>query len=102
MIGIVMMTEAAAIDPAGCWNCDAPVKNPSSAGTVRDAVVDVNEMANRKSFQQKIRTRIAVVKMPGAASGAITCRNACAGVAPSILAAFSRSHGISRKNADSV
>ncbi len=59
-------------------------------------------MANRKSFQQKMNTRIAVVNTPGAASGAITLRNACAGVAPSIFAAFSSSHGICRKNADSV
>ena len=49
-----------------------------------------------------MNTRIAAVTMPGAASGAITLRNACPGVAPSIFAAFSRSHGISRKNADIV
>ena len=49
-----------------------------------------------------MNTRIAVVNMPGAASGAITLRNAWNGVAPSIFAAFSSSHGISRKNADSV
>ena len=73
-----------------------------AAGTVRARVVDVSEMANRKSFQQKMNTRIAVVNMPGAASGAITLVNAWNGVAPSILAAFSSSHGISRKNADSV
>ncbi len=49
-----------------------------------------------------MNTRMAVVTMPGAASGAITLVNAWNGVAPSILAAFSSSHGISRKNADSV
>ena len=43
-----------------------------------------------------------VVKMPGMASGVITWRNAWYGVAPSILAAFSSSQGISRKNAESV
>ena len=43
---------------------------------------------------------MAVVTMPGAASGAITLVNAWNGVAPSILAAFSSSHGISRKKAD--
>ena len=59
-------------------------------------------MANRKSFQQAMKTRIAVVKTPGIASGAITLRNAWYGVAPSILAAFSSSHGISRKNAERV
>src|SRR5688572_23086568 len=45
---------------------------------------------------------IAVVKTPGAASGTITLRNACHAVAPSTCAACSISHGISRKNADSV
>ena len=49
-----------------------------------------------------MNTRMAVVKTPGAASGRITLRNACAGVAPSICAACSSSHGISRKNALSV
>ena len=39
---------------------------------------------------------------PGAASGTITLRNACHDVAPSTWAACSISHGISRKNADSV
>ena len=39
---------------------------------------------------------------PGAASGAMTLRNAWNGVAPSTCAACSSSHGISRKNADSV
>jgi hypothetical protein len=46
-----------------------------------------------------MKTRIAVVKTPGAASGRITLRNACSGVAPSICAACSSSQGISRKNA---
>jgi hypothetical protein len=45
---------------------------------------------------------IAVVNTPGAASGTITLRNACQDVAPSTCAACSISHGISRKNAESV
>ena len=65
-------------------------------------LVDVSEIANTKSLQQYRNTRIAVVKTPGAASGTITRRNACIGVAPSSAAARSRSHGISRKNAESV
>ncbi len=52
------------------------MKNDSAAGTVRDRSVEVSEIANRKSFQQKMNTRIAVVNTPGAASGAITRRNA--------------------------
>ena len=51
---------------------------------------------------QAFRKVILPLATPGAASGAITRRNACAGVAPSIFAAFSSSHGISRKNAESV
>ena len=83
-------------------NCDSPVKNASAAGTVRAASVEVSEIANRKSFQAKMKTRIAAVNTPGAASGTITLRNAWNGVAPSTCAACSSSHGISRKNADSV
>src|SRR5207342_3851420 len=71
-------------------------------GTVRAASVEVSEMENRKSFQQKKNVRIAVVNTPGAASGTITLRNACHEVAPSTWAACSISQGISRKNADSV
>ena len=80
----------------------SPVKNASAAGTVRDASLDVSEIAKRKSFQAKMKTRIPVVNMPGAASGTMTLRNACIGVAPSTWAACSSSHGISRKNAESV
>src|SRR5512143_56554 len=102
MMGMVMMTAAAAIEPIGVSNCEAPVKNASAAGTVRALSVDVSEIAMRNSFQQKMNTRMAVVTMPGAASGAMTRMNAWVGVAPSTWAAFSRSQGISRKNADSV
>ena len=73
-----------------------------ATGAVIARSVAVSDSASSRSFHAKMNTRIAAVTMPGAANGAITLRNACAGVAPSILAAFSRSHGISRKNADSV
>jgi hypothetical protein len=102
MIGMVMTTAAAEMAPVGSSNCEAPWKNDSAAGTVRDRSVEVSEIANRKSFQQKMNTRMAVVNTPGAASGAMTRRNASPWVAPSILAAFSRSHGICLKNADRV
>src|SRR5213075_2525452 len=97
-IGTVTTIEAAAIEPVGCWNCDAPGNCEIAAGTVCAADVDVSETANTKSFQAKMKTRIAVVNMPGAANGAITFVNACQGVAPSICAACSSSHGISLKN----
>src|ERR1700743_1626880 len=101
-IGIVMITAAAAIDPIGNVNWDTPVKKPIAAGGVRAEFVDVSEMASSNSFQQNMNTRIAVVAIPGRASGAITCRKISRCEAPSIFAAFSRSQGISRKNADSV
>src|SRR5579863_9617035 len=100
MIGMVMTTAAAAMGPVGTVNCELPLKYSMAAGAVRELSVEVNEIANRKSFQQARKTRIAVVTMPGAASGAMTRMNAWNGVAPSTLAAFSSSHGISRKNAD--
>src|SRR5579871_1214407 len=101
-IGIVMITAAAAIEPIGFSNWEAPVKKAIAAGTVRAWVVDVREIENRKSFHATMNTRIAVVTSPGAASGAITRMKAWSGVAPSTAAARSRSHGISRKNADNV
>src|SRR5258708_3762485 len=102
MIGMVMTTAAAAMGPVGTVNCELPLKEAMEAGAVREAVVEVSEIASRNSFQQNRNTRIAVVTIPGAASGAMTLMNAWNGVAPSTLAAFSSSHGISRKNADSV
>ena len=78
------------------------MKNDRAAGTVRARSVEVSEVASRNSFQQKKNVRIAVVNTPGAASGTITLRNACHGVAPSTWAACSISHGIWRKNADIV
>src|SRR4029079_14069405 len=97
--GIVITTAAAAICPVGCWNCVVPWKNAIAAGAVRARFVDVSEIAKRKSFQAKMKTRTAAVNMPGAANGAITLRNAWNGVAPSASAACSSDHGISRKNA---
>ncbi len=102
MMGTVTTTAAAAIDPVGCSNCEAPVKKAIEAGTVRADSVEVRVMAKRKSFQAKMNTRMAAVNTPGAARGTITRRKAWKGVAPSTWAAFSRSQGISRKNADNV
>src|SRR5205823_3658252 len=76
MIGTVMTTAAAAIDPIGVWNCDAPEKNAIAAGTVRALVVEVREMAKTKSFHAIMNTRIAVVNTPGAARGRMILRNA--------------------------
>ena len=62
----------------------------------------MSEIPNTKSFQAKKNVRMAAVNTPGAASGTITFRNACQGVAPSTCAACSISQGISRKKAASV
>src|SRR3954468_5729647 len=102
MMGMVTMTAAAAMAPVGTWKVDAPGNCDSAAGTVCADFVDVSENAKTKSFHAKMKTRIAVVNTPGAASGAMIFVNAWNGVAPSTWAASSRSHGISRKKADSV
>ena len=59
------------------------MKKANAAGTGRALSVEVSEMPNTKSFQAKKKVRIAAVKTPGAASGTITLRKACHGVAPS-------------------
>src|SRR3954451_14421534 len=101
-IGTVTTTEAVASSPYGGLNGSGPTKKDSCAGTVREAVVEVSEIARTNSFHAKKNVRIAAVNTPGAASGTITLRNACHEVAPSTCAACSISHGISRKNADNV
>src|SRR6266568_4115773 len=72
MIGMVMTTAAAVIVPVGTANAEFPVKKAIAAGAVRALVVEVSVIASRNSFQQNRNTRIAVVTMPGAASGAMT------------------------------
>ena len=93
----------------GGLNGSGPTKKDIWAGTVRAPVlvtppstVEVSEIASTNSFHAKKKVRIAAVNTPGAARGTITFRNACQDVAPSTCAACSISHGISRKNADSV
>src|SRR5918911_5510722 len=102
MTGMVTTTDAAAIAVMGDWKFEAPVKNTSAAGTVRALLVDVRDTPNTKSFHPAKNVRIAAVKVPGAARGTMTLRNACQFVAPSTWAACSISQGISRKNAEST
>src|SRR4051812_23787268 len=99
---MVMTIAPAAMDPVGSSNCELPVKFAIATGAVMARWVAVSDRARSRSFQAKMNTRMAAVTMPGGASGAITLRNACHGVAPSIFAAFSKSQGISLKNADIV
>src|SRR5258707_13050935 len=100
MSGIVMARAGAADGRVGDVNCVLSLMNGRAAGAVRALIVEVKEIAKKNAFQQNRNTRMAVVTMPGAASGAIALVNAWNGVAPSILAAFSSSQGISRKKAD--
>ncbi len=55
----VTTTDAAAIEPVGSSKRELPVKKAMAAGTVRALSVDVSEIANRKSFQAKMNTRMA-------------------------------------------
>ena len=52
-----------------------------------------NETANAKSFQARMKARIAAVNTPGMATGMTTLRSVCSRVAPSMSAASSRSFG---------
>ena len=53
-----MTIAAAAMDPVGSSNCEAPVKFAMAAGAVMERSVDVNEIANNRSFQQKMKTKM--------------------------------------------
>ena len=59
----------AAMDPVGSVNCELPGKFAIATGAVIDALVAVSEMASKRSFHAKMKTRIAAVTIPGAASG---------------------------------
>ena len=102
MMGIVTTTAAAEIAPIGSEKREPPEKKASAAGTVwafdggRQRVRE-EEVVPREDEHEDRRG-----EHPGAASGTMTLRNAWNGVAPSTWAACSSSHGISRKNADSV
>ena len=53
--------------------------------------------ASRNSSHALTKARIAAVNTPGAVSGITTCHSAPTRVQPSIIAAFSRSFGMSWK-----
>src|SRR5664279_2688132 len=95
--GTVTTVAAAMTAVYGSWcGCD-PVKD--AMATVTGWVTSLDSwLAIRNSFQAEMNARIAVVKMPGAASGMMILRKACDLVQPSIRADSSSSQGISRKN----
>ena len=78
----------------------APVAEGSTAGDALRNSVDLSRTVERLGFHRHWVAEHH--NTPGIASGRITLVNACRGVAPSIWAACSSSHGISLKNADSV
>src|SRR6185436_7370607 len=96
--GTEMTTEAADCVPSGTSNCEEPVNCEIATGDVRAWGDDVSVVASRNSFHAAMNVKIAVVAIPGAASGTTTFLNAWKYVAPSTSAASSRSRGISRKN----
>ena len=52
---MITTIEAEAMEPVGKSKRELPVKNAIAVGTVRELLVEVNDMANRKSFQAKIK-----------------------------------------------
>jgi hypothetical protein len=70
-----------------------------ATGTVWRSGPSVNESANRNSFHAYMNVSMALVAMPGSASGNMISSAARARLAPSIIAASSRSRGSCRKNA---
>src|ERR1035437_7616401 len=87
-------TVAAAMTAVyGSWcGCD-PVNEAMATVTGWGTSLD-SWLAIRNSFHAAMNARIAVVKMPGAASGMMTFRKACDLVQPSIRADSSNSQGI--------
>ena len=71
-----MMTPAAIWEPKGVLNWESPVNFDSStvAGCIEGLMIIVT--ATRNSFQAPMKMMMAVVKIPGAASGRMTLRKA--------------------------
>src|SRR5206468_8967640 len=81
--------------------CGPAVKRAiATVDGVTDALPTDSTLDSRNSFQDARKTRIAVVNSAGPASGKITSRNACPGVAPSTRAACSSSERMSDKKLD--
>ena len=93
--GIVTTTVAAEISPQGIVYCPWNMAMPTGTVLYFSAVLIVK--ANKNSFQAAMKTRMDVVNTPGTASGKMTLKYVCIGVAPSIFAASSKSNGILRK-----
>ena len=65
---------------------------------VRLATRGASVRASRNSSQALTKARMPAVNTPGAVSGITTCQSAPSREQPSIIAAFSRSRGMSWKN----
>ena len=73
---------------------------PGGTGAVQLVVTGLPDGDGQ--WQVRVDDGVVAEVVPGAAKGAMTFTKAWNGVAPSTLAAFSSSQGISRKKADSV
>src|SRR5205823_3150481 len=80
--GMVTTTPAAIWVPNGWSNAYCPVNCDTITFAVLNSFLLITLTAMMNSFHAAMNTRIAVVNTPGAASGRITLRNACAGVQP--------------------
>ena len=88
-------TPAAIICPKSTENFDTKVSRPT--GKVAAALLLISIRANSNSLHAAVNTKPSVAAMPGSVSGSMIWRKATNWVAPSIIAASSRSRGIPSK-----
>ena len=96
--GTVTIIVADAISPHGRSYCPWNIEMPTGTVRINSFVLNVN--ANRNSFQAVMNIMIAVVNIPGSASGKMTLKYVWKIDAPSIFADSSSSNGIVLKKAD--
>ena len=92
--GTIATTVSALISPH--WISCPPTRLASATGSVRTCD-RVRKSASRNSFHENTKARSALVTIPGTASRSATSVNARQRVAPSTIAASSRSRGRSSK-----
>src|ERR1700684_3980928 len=93
--GISASTPAAIICPKSTENFDT--KDNSPTGKVLAWDEEFNIHANSNSLQAAVKTKPPVAAMPGSVRGRMMRRKAPKRVAPSIMAASSRSLGMASK-----
>ncbi|MNY56476.1 hypothetical protein D3C86_1925580 [compost metagenome] len=88
-------TPAAIICPKSTENFETKVNSPT--GNVALWLPEISISANSNSLHAAVKTKPSVAAMPGNVSGRMIWRNAVKRLAPSIIAASSRSFGIPSK-----